>query len=187
MKYLIVGLGNIGSEYENTRHNIGFKIVDALARASTIFFEPNKLGSTATLKFKGRTFIFLKPSTFMNLSGKAVNYYLQKEKIKSQNLLVVTDDIALPFGTLRLKGKGSDGGHNGLKDIIAILGNADFARLRFGVGSDFVQGKQINHVLGKFAPEEKELLQERLEKASQVIKGFGTIGLNRTMSEFNGK
>ncbi|MBL4592275.1 MAG: aminoacyl-tRNA hydrolase [Flavobacteriales bacterium] len=187
MKYLIVGLGNIGSEYENTRHNIGFKIVDALAKASTIFFEPNKLGDTATIKFKGRTFILVKPSTFMNLSGKTVNYYLQKEKIKPENLLVITDDIALPFGTIRLKGKGSDGGHNGLKDIIRSLGNANFARLRFGVGSEFVKGKQINHVLGDFALEEQELLSERLEKAIQVIKGFGTIGLGRTMSEFNGK
>ena len=187
MKYLVVGLGNIGSEYENTRHNIGFKIVDALAKASTIFFETNKLGDTATLKFKGRTFILLKPSTYMNLSGKAVNFYLQKEKIKPDNLLVITDDIALPFGTIRLKGKGSDGGHNGLKDIIKVLGNSNFARLRFGVGSEFVVGKQINHVLGEFAPEEQEQLAERLEKATQVIKSYGTIGLGRTMSEFNGK
>ena len=187
MKYLVVGLGNIGSEYENTRHNIGFKILDALAKASNIFFEPNKLGETATLKFKGRTFILLKPSTYMNLSGKAVNYYLQKEKIKQENLLVITDDIALPFGTIRLKGKGSDGGHNGLKDIIKVLGNSNYARLRFGVGSDFVQGKQINHVLGDFAPEEQTLLPERLEKSSEAIKAFGTIGLGRTMNEFNGK
>ena len=187
MKYLIVGLGNIGSDYENTRHNIGFKIVDALAKASTIFFEPNKLGDTATLKFKGRTFILLKPSTYMNLSGKAVNYYLQKEKIKQENLLVITDDISIPFGTIRLKGKGSDGGHNGLKDIIAVLGNANYARLRFGVGSDFVQGKQINHVLGEFAQEEQEQLSERLEKTIQVIKSFSTIGIVRTMSEFNNK
>ena len=187
MKYLIVGLGNIGSEYEDTRHNIGFNIVDALAKASTIFFESNKLGSTATLKFKGRTFILLKPSTYMNLSGKAVNYYLQKEKIRQENLLVVTDDVALPFGTLRLKGKGSDGGHNGLKDIIKVLSNANFARLRFGVGSDYVKGKQINHVLGNFAPEEQNQMGERLEKTSEIIKGFGTIGINRTMSEFNGK
>jgi PTH1 family peptidyl-tRNA hydrolase len=187
MKYLIVGLGNIGSEYEDTRHNIGFKIVDALAKASTIFFEPNKLGDTATLKFKGRTFILLKPSTYMNLSGKAVNYYLQKEKIKQENILIITDDIALPFGTLRMKGKGSDGGHNGLKDIIKVLGNANFARLRFGVGSDFVQGKQINHVLGDFAPEEQNQMGERLEKTAEMIKSFGTIGLGRTMSNFNGK
>jgi PTH1 family peptidyl-tRNA hydrolase len=187
MKYLVVGLGNIGSEYEDTRHNIGFKIVDAFGKASTVFFEPNKLGDTATYKFKGRTFILLKPSTYMNLSGKAVNYYLQKEKISQENLLVITDDIALPFGTLRLKGKGSDGGHNGLKDIIKVLGNANFARLRFGVGSDFVQGKQINHVLGNFAPEEQNQMGERLEKTNEIIKGFGTIGLGRTMSSFNGK
>lgn len=187
MKYLVVGLGNIGSEYENTRHNIGFMILDALAKASNIFFEPNKLGDTATLKFKGRTFILVKPSTYMNLSGKAVNYYLQKEKIKQENLLIITDDIALPYGTLRLKGKGSDGGHNGLKNIIAVLGNANFPRLRFGVGSDFVKGKQINHVLGKFAPEEQEQLAERLEKCTQIIKAFATIGLGRTMSDFNGK
>jgi peptidyl-tRNA hydrolase, PTH1 family len=187
MKYLVVGLGNIGSEYEDTRHNIGFKTVDALAKASTVFFEPNKLGDTATIKFKGRTLILLKPSTFMNLSGKAVNYYLQKEKINQENLLVITDDIALPFGTLRLKGKGSDGGHNGLKDIIKVLGNANFARLRFGVGSDFVQGKQINHVLGNFAPEEQNQMGERFEKTSEIIKGFTTIGLGRTMSTYNGK
>lgn len=187
MKYLVVGLGNIGAEYENTRHNIGFMVLDALAKASNIFFETNKLGATATLKFKGRTFILVKPSTYMNLSGKAVNYYLQSEKIKPENLLVVTDDIALPYGTLRLKGKGSDGGHNGLKDIIKVLGKANFPRLRFGVGSDFVKGKQVNHVLGKFAPEEQEQLPERLEKASELIKAFGTIGINRTMSEFNGK
>lgn len=187
MKYLVVGLGNIGSEYEDTRHNIGFKIVDALAKASTIFFEPNKLGDTATLKFKGRTLILLKPSTFMNLSGKAVNYYLQKENIKQENLLVITDDISIPFGTLRLKGKGSDGGHNGLKDIIKVLGNANFARLRFGVGSDFAQGKQVNYVLGNFAPEEQNQMGERLEKTTGIIKGFSTIGLGRTMSEFNGK
>ena len=187
MKYLIVGLGNIGSEYVNTRHNIGFKILDALAKASNIFFEPNKLGDTATLKFKGRTLILLKPSTYMNLSGKAVNYYLQKEKIKQENLLIITDDIALPFGTLRLKGKGSDGGHNGLKNIIEVLGNANYARLRFGVGSDFVQGKQINHVLGEFAPEEQSLLSERIEKATQIIKSFTTIGIGRTMSAFNNK
>lgn len=187
MKYLVVGLGNIGSKYEDTRHNIGFKIVDALAKASTVFFEPNKLGDTTTFKYKGRTFILLKPSTFMNLSGKAVNYYLQKEKINQENLLVVTDDIALPFGTLRMKGKGSDGGHNGLKDIIRTLGNANFSRLRFGVGSDFVEGKQINHVLGDFAPEEQNQMGERLEKTTDMIKSFGTIGLGRTMSEFNGK
>ncbi|OFZ00733.1 MAG: aminoacyl-tRNA hydrolase [Bacteroidetes bacterium RIFCSPLOWO2_12_FULL_31_6] len=187
MKYLIVGLGNIGSEYENTRHNIGFMVLDALAKASNIFFESGKLAFTTTYKFKGRTFILIKPTTYMNLSGKAVNYYLQQEKIKQENLLVITDDIALPFGTIRLKGKGSDGGHNGLKNIVETLGNSDFARLRFGVGSEFVKGKQINHVLGEFAPEEKIILSDRLEKTAHAVKSFGTIGLGRTMSEFNGK
>jgi PTH1 family peptidyl-tRNA hydrolase len=187
MKYLVVGLGNIGAEYENTRHNIGFKILDALAKASSIFFESNRYASTATMKFKGRTFILVKPTTFMNLSGKAVNYYMQAEKIKAENVLIVTDDIALPFGTLRMKGKGSDGGHNGLKDIIRVIGHTNFPRLRFGVGSDFVQGKQVNHVLGEFAPEEQVHLDERIEKATQAIKAYGTIGLNRTMSDFNGK
>ena len=187
MKYLVVGLGNVGSEYQNTRHNIGFMILDALAKASNIFFETNKLGDTATLKFKGRTFILLKPSTYMNLSGKAVNYYLQQEKINQENLLIITDDIALPFGTLRLKGKGSDGGHNGLKNIIQTLGNQNFARLRFGVGSEFVKGKQVNYVLGEFAPEEQMQLGERFEKTNEIIKAFGTIGLGRTMSEFNNK
>jgi len=187
MKYLVVGLGNIGSEYENTRHNIGFKILDALAEASNIFFEPNKLGDTAVYKFKGRTFILVKPSTYMNLSGKAVNYYLQKEKISQENLLIITDDIALPYGTLRLKGKGSDGGHNGLKDIIKTFGNANFARLRFGVGSDFGKGKQVNYVLGNFTLEEQSLLPERLEKTNEIIKSFGTIGLARTMTNYNNK
>lgn len=187
MKYLIVGLGNIGSEYVNTRHNIGFKILDAFANASNIFFEPNRYADTATFKFKGRTFILVKPTTYMNLSGKAVNYYLQKEKIKQENLLVVTDDIALPFGTLRLKGKGSDGGHNGLKNIIETLGNTNYARLRFGVGSDFNKGSQVNYVLGEWSNAESEALKERLDKAVDAIKAFGTIGLGRTMSEYNNK
>lgn len=187
MKYLVVGLGNIGAEYENTRHNIGFMVLDELASSSNIFFESNRYADTLTLKFKGRTFILVKPTTYMNLSGKAVNYYLQNEKVKQENLIVITDDIALPFGTIRIKGKGSDGGHNGLKDIIKILGNSNFSRLRFGVGSEFVQGKQINHVLGKFAPEEQEQLSERLKKCGDAIKAFGTIGLSRTMSDFNGK
>lgn len=187
MKYLIVGLGNIGSEYENTRHNIGFMILDALAGASNVVFTPSRLGSVATFKHKARTFILVKPSTYMNLSGKAVQHYLTKEKIKPENLLVITDDIALPFGTMRMKGKGSDGGHNGLKNIIQCLGHANYPRLRFGVGSDFVKGKQINHVLGKFADEEQVHLPERLEKACNAVKSFGTIGLGRTINDFNGK
>ena len=137
MKYLIVGLGNIGSEYENTRHNIGFKTLDAFSKVSNVSFSTNRYGDTATVKYKGRTLILLKPSTYMNLSGKAVNYWLQQEKIKQENLLIITDDIALPFGKLRLKGKGSDGGHNGLKSINELLGNTQYARLRFGVGAEF--------------------------------------------------
>ncbi len=187
MKYLIVGLGNIGSEYDNTRHNIGFKILDSLANESGIFFAENKHASTATLKHKGRSFILVKPSTFMNLSGKAVNYWLQQEKIGLSNLLVITDDIALPFGSIRMKGKGSDGGHNGLKNIAQVLGRNDYARLRFGVGSEFNPGKQINYVLGKWHPEEEKAIDERIQHAKKMILAFGTIGLGRTMSDYNNK
>src|SRR3989338_10036173 len=150
MKYLIVGLGNPGAKYAETRHNIGFKVVEALAKELGGSFSTQKVAEKAEVKYKGRIFILIKPTTYMNLSGKAVNYYLQQEKIPQENLLVITDDIALPFGTIRLKGSGSDGGHNGLKNIIESLGNANYARLRFGVGSEFVKGKQINHVLGNF-------------------------------------
>ena len=187
MKYLIVGLGNIGAEYENTRHNIGFKTLDAFAKASNVVFEPNRLGDTALAKFKGRRLILLKPSTYMNLSGKAVNYWLQAEKIPVENLLIITDDIALPFGTIRLKGKGSDGGHNGLKNIQAILGTTNYARLRFGVGSDFSKGKQVDYVLGEWSREEEDKLEERIEQCSRVIQAFTVNTLGRVMSDFNGK
>ncbi|MBL4625696.1 MAG: aminoacyl-tRNA hydrolase [Flavobacteriales bacterium] len=187
MKYLIVGLGNIGNEYENTRHNIGFKILESLANDSGIFFSDNRHSTTATLKHKGRTFILIKPTTFMNLSGKAVNYWLQQEKIGLSNLLVITDDIALPFGSIRMKGKGSDGGHNGLKNIAQLLGHNDYARLRFGIGSEFNPGKQINYVLSDWHSEEQDLMQERIDHAKKMILAFGTIGLGRTMSEFNNK
>jgi PTH1 family peptidyl-tRNA hydrolase len=187
MKYLIVGLGNIGLEYENTRHNVGFKVLDAFAKASSTVFTPVRYGDRAEVKFKGRTLILIKPSTFMNRSGLAVNYWGQKEKIQVQNLLVITDDIALPFGKLRLKGKGSDGGHNGLKHIQQTLGTPNYARLRFGVGGDFMRGQQINYVLGEWIPEETEALPERLEMAQNIIKGFTTIGVGRTMSEYNNK
>ncbi len=187
MKYLIVGLGNIGAEYENTRHNIGFKTLDAFAKASNVVFEPKRLADLTTAKFKGRTLILVKPNTYMNLSGKAVNYWLQAEKIPLENLLVITDDIALPFGTLRMKGKGSDGGHNGLKNINLILGTQAYARLRFGVGDEFAKGKQVDYVLGKWSSKEEELLAERIEQSQNFIKGFCTIGLNRSMSAYNGK
>ena len=187
MKYLIVGLGNPGDKYKNTRHNIGFTILDALANASNICFEPDRLADKATLKFKGRTLILIKPTTFMNLSGKAVNYWLQKEKINLNNLLVLTDDIALPFGKIRIKSKGSDGGHNGLKDIQSVLNTNKYPRLRFGVGSEFNPGSQVNYVLGDWSEEEQEQLQERTETIGNAIKAFATIGLDRTMNQFNNK
>ena len=187
MKYLIVGLGNPGAKYENTRHNIGFKVVEAFAEESNAAFETIKLGDVAKAKWKGRQVILLKPSTFMNLSGKAVNYYLQKEKINPENLLVITDDLALPFGKLRMKGKGSDGGHNGLKDIQAVLNTTNYARLRFGVGAEFSKGKQVDYVLGEWNDEERKTLEERIKTATEFIKGFTTIGLNQTMSNWNNK
>ncbi|MEQ8625463.1 MAG: aminoacyl-tRNA hydrolase [Vicingaceae bacterium] len=187
MKYLIVGLGNIGSDYENTRHNIGFNTLDAFAKASNVVFEPNRLADTATTKHKGRTLLLIKPTTFMNLSGKAVNYWMQAEKIPLERVLIITDDIALPFGSLRLKGKGSDGGHNGLKNIQEILGTQNYARLRFGVGSEFSKGTQVQYVLGKWDEEEAMKLPERIEKCVQIIAAFTTNPLARVMSDFNGK
>lgn len=187
MKYLIVGLGNIGSKYENTRHNIGFKSLDAFAKASNVYFEPNRLADTAIAKFKGRTLILVKPTTFMNLSGKAVNYWLQAEKIPLERMLVITDDLALPFGALRLKGKGSDGGHNGLRNIQEVLGTQNYPRLRFGVGNDFSKGKQVDYVLGEWSKEENEILGERLDKVQKLIQAFSVNSLARVMSDFNGK
>ena len=187
MKYLIVGLGNPGSKYENTRHNIGFKVVSEFVKERNGAFETDKLADVAKVKFKGRTFIVIKPNTFMNLSGKAVNFWMQQEKIKKENLLVVTDDIALPFGKLRMKGKGSDGGHNGLKDIQAVLGDNKYARLRFGVGSEFNPGKQSNYVLGDWSKDENLAMPERIDTATEFIKGFGTIGLQLTMTNWNNK
>lgn len=187
MKYLIVGLGNPGEKYENTRHNIGFKVVESFAEEREGKFETIKLGDVATVKWKGRTVVLLKPNTYMNLSGKAVNYYLQQEKIPLENLLVITDDLALPFGKLRMKGKGSDGGHNGLKDIQEKLNTQAYARLRFGVGADFHKGQQVDYVLGEWSEEENKTLKERIQTATEFIKGFTTIGLNQTMSKYNNK
>ncbi|WP_456867872.1 aminoacyl-tRNA hydrolase [Galbibacter sp. BG1] len=185
-KFLIVGLGNIGTEYENTRHNIGFKILDFFASdEESVAFETNKLGATATYKFKGRTFIFLKPSTYMNLSGKAVKYWMTKEKIPLGNILIITDDINLPFGTIRVKTKGSDGGHNGLKDIQTQLGTTNYSRFRFGVGAEFSKGHQVDYVLGEWNQEEESQMKERLEKSKELIKSFGTAGVNNTMNAFN--
>ncbi len=185
MKYLIVGLGNPGSDYEHTRHNIGFKILDALADASNIVFSDKRYGFVTEYKFKARTFILLKPTTYMNLSGKAVNYWLQKERIPFENLLILTDDLALPFGTLRLRGKGGDAGHNGLKSIQQVTGRSDYARLRFGIGNDFHPGQQVNYVLDEWDDEEKAALPEKIDTCIQIIKSFGTIGVARTMNQFN--
>ena len=186
-KFLIVGLGNIGEKYEETRHNIGFKVLDQLAAEENISFETVKLGDRAEFKWKGRTFILIKPSTFMNLSGKAVNYWMQKEKVQVENLLIVTDDLNLPFGTLRIKTKGSDGGHNGLKDIQAQLNTSKYPRFRFGISDEFSKGNQIDYVLGEWDEEEQKKLPERLKKSAEAIRSFGTAGVNNTMNTFNGK
>ena len=187
MKYLIAGLGNIGDEYRNTRHNIGFMVLDAFAKASNAIFKDGRYGFTATVTLKGRQLLLLKPSTYMNLSGNAVRYWLQREKIPLENLLVVVDDLALPFGTLRLKGKGSDAGHNGLKHIAATLGTQNYARLRFGIGNDFPRGAQIDYVLGEFDEDDLKLMPERLERACEIIKSFPLAGLELTMTQFNNK
>ena len=187
MKYLIVGLGNIGDEYRETRHNIGFMVLDALAKASNIVFKDGRYGATTTLSVKGRQLILLKPSTYMNLSGNAVRYWLQQEKIPLENVLVVVDDLALPFGSLRLKGKGSDAGHNGLKHIAATLGTQNYARLRFGIGNDFPKGAQVDYVLGNFDEEDRKQMPERLELAGEIIKSICLAGLNLTMNQYNNK
>jgi PTH1 family peptidyl-tRNA hydrolase len=187
MKYLIVGLGNIGSEYQDTRHNIGFTILDAFAKASNVFFSENRYGATCEVKIKGRTLILLKPSTFMNLSGNALRYWMQKENVLQENVLVVVDDIALPFGVLRLKPKGSAAGHNGLKNIEEILGHNNYARLRFGLGDDFKRGQQIAYVLGKWTSEQAKVLPERAEIACEMILSFCMAGLELTMTQFNKK
>lgn len=187
MKYLIVGLGNIGSEYENTRHNIGFNVLDAFAKASNTVFTERRYGAVAEVKVKGRTLVLLKPSTYMNLSGNAVRYWLQQEKIPVEKMLVIVDDISLPFGSLRLRPKGSDAGHNGLKDVARVVGNENYARLRFGVGGDFPRGTQIDYVLGQFPPEEREKLPERIETACNIIKSFCLAGVVLTMNQYNKK
>lgn len=186
-KFLIIGLGNIGSEYLETRHNIGFKILDYLAETEEVTFESARLGDRALCKIKGRTLILIKPSTYMNLSGKAVKYWLDKEKIPMENLLIVTDDINLPFGTLRLKTKGSAGGHNGLEDVQQRLGTTTYNRFRFGIGAEFSKGRQVDYVLGQWNEEEAKQLAERLKKSAELIKSFVLAGVNLTMNTFNGK
>lgn len=186
-KFLIVGLGNIGSEYVNTRHNIGFKILDYIANQENISFQTAKLGEIAELKIKGRTLILLKPNTYMNLSGKAVKYWLEKENIDKDDMLVITDDLNLAFGTIRIKTKGSDGGHNGLKNIQLLLNSTEYPRFRFGISDTFKKGQQVNYVLGEWGEEERESLKERLQMSAEIVKSFALAGLNNTMNTYNGK
>jgi len=186
-KFLIVGLGNIGEKYTDTRHNIGFKILDKIAEIEKVTFETKKLGDLTRFRYKGRTFILLKPNTYMNLSGKAVKYWQTIEKIPLENILIVTDDLNLPFGSIRLKTKGSAGGHNGLTNTIEFLQTQNFARLRFGVGAEYRKGNQIDYVLGDWNQDELEKLPERIEISAKAITSFAMAGINNTMSEFNGK
>ncbi len=186
-KYLIVGLGNIGEKYDETRHNIGFKILDELAKDQNVTFETEKLGDITQFRFKGRIFILLKPSTYMNLSGKAVKYWMTKENVSVENVLVVTDDLNIDFGTIRLKGKGSAGGHNGLNDIQEKLNTTTYPRFRFGVGANYSKGRQVDFVLSEWSKEEISELIERIPVACNLITSFGTAGMANTMSTFNGK
>ena len=186
-KYLIVGLGNIGAEYVNTRHNIGFKIVDFVASKQGVSFETAKLGAIAQYNLKGRKLILLKPNTYMNLSGKAVKYWMEKENIAKENVLVITDDLNLSFGTIRIKAKGTDGGHNGLKNIQLILNTSEYPRFRFGISDEFKKGQQVDYVLGEWNDAEKVALMNRFEVAKEIVESFALAGLNETMNGFNGK
>lgn len=187
MKFLIAGLGNVGDEYRNTRHNIGFKILDALADASNISFMDKRYGFVTEYAFKGRKFVLLKPNTYVNLSGKSVNYWLQKESILPENLLVIVDDLALPFGSLRLRPGGGDGGHNGLINISEVLGIQNYARLRFGIGNDYFPGQQVDYVLGEWSTAEEKGLSARILICHDIIRSFGLAGLEKTMNEYNNK
>ncbi len=186
-KFLVVGLGNPGSKYTETRHNIGFKILDELAAMKDVTFETLKLGDVATTTHKGKKVVLLKPNTFMNLSGKAVKYYMKQEKIEKENILIITDDLNLEFGTIRIKGKGSDGGHNGLKDVQITLNTPNYPRLRFGISAQFGKGRQVDYVLGEWNKEEQAALPERIDKASNAALAFIHAGLSNAMNEFNGK
>ncbi len=187
MNFLIAGLGNIGDEYAGTRHNIGFRVLDALAKASNLVFEDKRYGFVTTLRVKNQTLILLKPSTYMNLSGNAVRYWMNAKKVPLENLLVVVDDLSLPFGQLRMKPSGSEGGHNGLKHITSVLGTQQYARLRFGIGNDFPRGGQIDYVLGPFPPEQLALMDERLNMACEMVKSFALSGIQFTMNHYNKK
>ena len=187
MNYLVVGLGNIGAEYANTRHNMGFMVLDAWAQASNISFESGRYGSTATISFKGRKFHLLKPSTYMNLSGKAVRYWMQELKIPVENILVISDDLNIPFGTLRLRKNGSAGGHNGLTNITELIGTQEYARIRVGIGNDFGKGQQIGFVLGELSKEEKEEMVNISKRVIDGVKAWATIGADRAMNTVNTK
>ncbi len=187
MKYLVVGLGNIGDEYAQTRHNVGFEVLEAIAKNNEAQFKDERYGAVTTYKFKSRQIVLLKPNTYVNLSGRAINYWMQKEKIPLSNVLVVVDDLALPFGSLRLKTKGGDAGHNGLKSIQSTLGTASYSRLRFGIGNEFSKGRQVDFVLGKWSDEEWSGLLERVKVVEDIVKAFVTIGAARTMSQYNNK
>lgn len=187
MNFLIVGLGNIGSEYAQTRHNIGFRVLDALAKASNLVFEDKRYGAVTTLKVKNQTLTLLKPSTYMNLSGNAVRYWMNEKKIPLENILVVVDDLSLPFGQLRMRPGGSEAGHNGLKHISSVLGTQQYARLRFGIGNDFPHGGQVDFVLGEFTDEDLKTMDERLELAGEMVKSFALSGIQFTMNHFNKK
>lgn len=187
MKYLIVGLGNIGPEYLGTRHNIGFRVVNALVEEAGVRFTEERYGAIARMRVKNCELVVLKPNTFMNLSGNAVRYWLQREHIPVENLLVVVDDLALPFGTLRLKPKGSDAGHNGLKNIQQLLGTQVYSRLRFGIGNNFPRGGQIDYVLGPFTPDELQLMPEKIKRAVEIVRSFCLAGVEITMNQYNNK
>ena len=187
MNYLVVGLGNIGAEYANTRHNMGFMVLDAWAQASNIVFESGRYGSTAMISFKGRRFTLLKPSTYMNLSGKAVRYWMNELNIPVEQLLVISDDLNIPFGTLRLRKNGSAGGHNGLTNINELIGTQDYARIRLGIGNDFGRGQQVGYVLGELSQEEKEQMPDICKRAIDGIKAWATIGADRAMNVVNTK
>ena len=186
MKYLVVGLGNMHPDYDDTRHNVGFDVVDVMAEEAGVPWKLSQLGATAQVKHKGRTLVLLKPSTYMNRSGKSVNYWMQKEKIPIERMIIAVDEIHLPLGTLRMRGKGSDGGHNGLKDIQQHLGGNKYPRLRIGIGNEFHSGQQVDWVLGKWTSEERDKLPDILKKAGNAIKSFAAIGLGHTMSQYNG-
>jgi PTH1 family peptidyl-tRNA hydrolase len=185
MKFLIVGLGNIGAEYHHTRHNIGFDVADALAAKHNVSFNSDRLADVATIRWKGRILVTIKPTTYMNLSGRAVKYWMDKEKIAAENIMVILDELALPLSAIRIRPGGSDAGHNGLKSIQESIATNQYPRLRFGIGNDFPKGRQVDYVLGKWGPIEEPVVQQKIDKCVEVIESFATNGLSRTMNNYN--